>query len=119
MERHKESRGRQDRPGSTAMASLGRTRSRAGMILFALSRRRGDAMNPNKDLWEKGDFTEIASFMRESGAALDGSLGITVPLHVLDLACGDGTTALPVAPMVAEGDGIALARDPVAASKTR
>ena len=54
-------------------------------------------MNPNKALWEKGDFTEIAAFMRESGEAVVKSLGITPPLRVLDLGCGDGTTAVPLA----------------------
>ena len=32
-------------------------------------------MNPNKALWEKGDFTEIAAFMRQSGEAVVQSLG--------------------------------------------
>jgi len=54
-------------------------------------------MNPNKALWEKGDFTEIAAFMRESGEALVTSIGITPPLQALDLGCGDGTTAMPLA----------------------
>ena len=54
-------------------------------------------MNPNKALWEKGDFTEIAAFMRESGEALVKSIGITPPLRALDLGCGDGTTAMPLA----------------------
>jgi hypothetical protein len=35
-------------------------------------------MNPNKALWEKGDFTRIAATMRESGEALVQRLGITV-----------------------------------------
>jgi len=51
-------------------------------------------MNPNKALWEKGDFTKIADTMRESGAALVAKLGITKGLKVLDLGCGDGNTAL-------------------------
>ena len=34
-------------------------------------------MNPNKALWEKGDFTRIAASMRESGEALVDGLGIT------------------------------------------
>ena len=51
--------------------------------------------NPNKALWEKGDFTRIAETMRESGEALVGTLGISEGLEVLDLGCGDGTTALP------------------------
>ena len=54
-------------------------------------------MNPNKALWEKGDFTRLAATMRESGEALVQSLGITNGLKVLDLGCGDGTTALPAA----------------------
>jgi len=54
-------------------------------------------MNPNKALWEKGDFTRIAETMRESGAALVAKLGVTKGLKVLDLGCGDGTTAIPAA----------------------
>jgi hypothetical protein len=38
-------------------------------------------MNPNKALWEKGDFTEIAALMRQSGEAVVRSLGITTPLR--------------------------------------
>ena len=52
-------------------------------------------MNPNKALWEKGDFTQIAQTMRESGAAMVAKLNITSDLTVLDLGCGDGTTAIP------------------------
>ena len=54
-------------------------------------------MNPNKALWEKGDFTEIAAFMRQSGEVVAESVAITPPVRVLDLGCGDGTTALPLA----------------------
>ena len=54
-------------------------------------------MNPNKALWEKDDFTRIAESMREGGEALVQGLGITKGLKVLDLGCGDGTTALPEA----------------------
>ena len=54
-------------------------------------------MNPNKALWEKGDFTRIAATMGESGDALIDSLGVKPGLRVLDLGCGDGTTALPSA----------------------
>jgi cyclopropane fatty-acyl-phospholipid synthase-like methyltransferase len=52
-------------------------------------------VNPNKALWEKGDFTRIADTMRESGEALVQKLGITKGMKVLDLGCGDGTTAIP------------------------
>ena len=55
-------------------------------------------MNPNKALWEKGDFTRIAETMRESGKALVQRLGITKGLKVLDLGCGDGTTANVLTP---------------------
>ena len=60
------------------------------------------AVNPNKALWEKGDFTAIAAFMRQSGETLAQSLGVTPGLRVLDLGCGDGTTALPLARAGAE-----------------
>jgi len=52
--------------------------------------------NPNKALWEKGDFTRLAEGMRESGEALVAQLGITKEMRVLDLGCGDGTTAIGV-----------------------
>ena len=76
-------------------------------------------MNPNKALWEKGDFTEIAALMRESGEAVVKSLGITPPLRVLDLGCGDGTTAVPMARMGAEVVGIDIARNLVDAGNKR
>ncbi|HSP67636.1 MAG TPA: class I SAM-dependent methyltransferase [Bryobacteraceae bacterium] len=76
-------------------------------------------MNPNKALWEKGDFTEIAALMRESGEALVKSLGITPPLRVLDLGCGDGTTAVPLARLGAEVVGIDIARNLVEAGNKR
>lgn len=76
-------------------------------------------MNPNQALWEKGDFTEIAAFMRQSGEALVESLGVNPPLHVLDLGCGDGTTALPMARLGAKVTGIDIATNLVAAGNRR
>src|SRR6266508_2809099 len=76
-------------------------------------------MNPNKALWEKGDFTRIAATMRESGEALVQRLGITKGLKVLDLGCGDGTTALPEAKLGAEVLGIDIARNLVEAGNRR
>src|SRR5436189_6431772 len=78
-----------------------------------------NVINPNKALWEKGDFTEIAAFMRHSGEAVVQSLGITPPLRVLDLGCGDGTTAIPLAQLGAEVVGIDVARYLVAAGTRR
>jgi SAM-dependent methyltransferase len=66
-------------------------------------------MNPNKALWEKGDFTRIAQSMRDSGEELVDTLGITTGLQVLDLGCGDGTTALPAARRGAQVLGIDIA----------
>jgi ubiquinone/menaquinone biosynthesis C-methylase UbiE len=76
-------------------------------------------MNPNKVLWEKGDFTEIAALMRESGEALVKSLEIKPPLRALDLGCGDGTTAVPLARLGAEVVGIDIAKNLVAAGNRR
>ena len=76
-------------------------------------------MNPNKALWEKGDFTKIAAFMRQSGEAVVKSLGITTPLRVLDLGCGDGTTAVPLAHLGAEVVGIDIAKNLVDAGNKR
>ncbi len=76
-------------------------------------------MNPNKALWEKGDFTRIASSMRESGEALVGRLGISKGMKVLDLGCGDGTTALPAARLGADVLGVDIASNLVAAGNAR
>jgi ubiquinone/menaquinone biosynthesis C-methylase UbiE len=75
--------------------------------------------NPNKALWEKGDFTQIAASMRESGEALVSKLGITDGLQVLDLGCGDGTTAVPAAQLGADVLGVDIASNLVAAGKAR
>jgi ubiquinone/menaquinone biosynthesis C-methylase UbiE len=75
--------------------------------------------NPNKALWEKGDFTRIADTMRESGESLVQRLGITKQLKVLDLGCGDGTTALPAAKLGADVVGIDIARNLVEAGNKR
>lgn len=75
--------------------------------------------NPNKALWEKGDFTRIARNMRESGEALVGKLGITEGLEVLDLGCGDGTTAVPEAQLGADVLGVDIASNLVAAGNAR
>ncbi len=77
------------------------------------------SVNPNRALWEKGDFTEIAALMRESGAAFVKSLGIKPPLRALDLGCGDGTTALPLAVLGADVTGIDIARNLVEAGNKR
>src|SRR4030095_2440299 len=75
--------------------------------------------NPNKALWEKGDFTQIANTMRESGAAFVATLEITKGLNVLDLGCGDGTTAIPEAKLGANVLGVDIARNLVEAGNIR
>ena len=76
-------------------------------------------MNPNKALWEKGDFTQIAETMRESGTALVAQLGVTKGLTVLDLGCGDGTTAIPEATLGATVLGVDIASNLVDAGNRR
>jgi ubiquinone/menaquinone biosynthesis C-methylase UbiE len=76
-------------------------------------------VNPNKALWEKGDFTRIADSMRESGEELVSKLGITKGLKVLDLGCGDGTTALPEARLGADVLGVDIASNLVEAGNKR
>ena len=68
-------------------------------------------MNPNKALWEKGDFTRIAATMRDSGTALIEKLGVTPGIDVLDLGCGDGTTAIPMAKRGANVLGVDIAQN--------
>src|ERR1700752_4434172 len=75
--------------------------------------------NPNKALWEKGDFQRIAETMRESGEAVVRSLGVTKGLKVLDVGCGDGTTALPEAKLGADVLGVDISSPLVAAGNRR
>ena len=76
-------------------------------------------MNPNQALWEKGDFTRIADSMRDSGERLASSFGIRKGMKVLDLGCGDGTTALPTARLGADVLGVDIARNLVDAGNRR
>ena len=75
--------------------------------------------NPNKALWEKGDFTRIAATMRASGEALVEKFSITGGLEVLDLGCGDGTTAVPAAQLGANVLGVDIAQNLVEAGNAR
>ncbi|MFL6764952.1 MAG: class I SAM-dependent methyltransferase [Sphingomicrobium sp.] len=75
--------------------------------------------NPNKALWEKGDFTRIAETMRRSGEELVASLDIDAGAKVLDLGCGDGTTAFPAARQGASVLGVDIATNLVAAGNAR
>ena len=76
-------------------------------------------MNPNKALWEKGNFTRIAESMRDSGDALVERVGVTAGMKVLDLGCGDGTTAIPSAKRGADVLGVDIATNLVAAGNRR
>ena len=76
-------------------------------------------VNPNKALWEKGDFTRIAATMRQSGEELIESLDIRPRTRILDLGCGDGTTALPAAERGAVVLGVDIAENLVAAGNAR
>ncbi len=76
-------------------------------------------VNPNKALWEKGDFTQIAATMRESGEELVSKLGIKKGMEVLDLGGGDGTTAIPAARLGANVLVVDIARNLVEAGNRR
>src|SRR6516162_9624531 len=76
-------------------------------------------VNANKALWEKGDFTRIAESMRDGGEALVARLGVTPGIDVLDLGCGDGTTAIPEAQLGANVLGVDIARNLVEAGNIR
>ena len=76
-------------------------------------------VSPNQALWEKGDFTRIAASMRESGEAVVAGLGVTPGMRVLDLGCGDGTTALPMARLGADVTGVDISRNLVDAGNRR
>lgn len=78
-----------------------------------------ETMNPNKALWEKGDFAQIAQTMRQSGEELVAKLGIAKGMKVLDLGCGDGTTAIPEAQRGAEVLGVDIASNLVEAGNKR
>jgi ubiquinone/menaquinone biosynthesis C-methylase UbiE len=76
-------------------------------------------VNPNKALWEKGDFTRIAETMRTSGEALIDKLGIREGMDILDLGSGDGTTAIPAARRGARVLGVDIAHNLVTAGNKR
>ncbi len=77
------------------------------------------SINPNQALWEKGDFTKIAETMRRSGEELVRKIGVVPGIKVLDLGCGDGTTAIPSAQIGAEVTGVDISRNLVAAGNKR
>jgi SAM-dependent methyltransferase len=76
-------------------------------------------MNPNQAVWDKGDFSRIAETYRQSGADIVGRLGITPGMAVLDLGCGDGTTAIPAAKLGADVLGVDLTPKLVEAGNRR
>lgn len=76
-------------------------------------------INANKALWEKGDFTRIARSIRQSGEEFVHTLGIERGMRVLDLGCGDGTTAIPEAELGARVLGVDIARNLVEAGNAR
>jgi len=57
--------------------------------------------------------------MRESGIEVVSKLGITKGLKVLDLGCGDGTTAIPEARLGADVTGVDIAANLVEAGNAR
>ncbi len=102
---------------SIALGAMGAPRDRKE--IGDMNPNAATATNPNKALWEKGDFTRIAASMRESAEELVAQLQITDDLEVLDLGCGDGTTAIPAAKLGANVLGVDIASNLVAAGNAR
>ena len=102
------------RQGQPAEAADGNEKTALAWFTVVHDHRRS-MVNPNQALWEKGDFTRIAATMRESGEALVQRIGIKKGMQVLDLGCGDGTTALPAARLGANVLGVDIARNLVEA----
>src|SRR5689334_3193592 len=75
--------------------------------------------NPNKALWEKGDFTRIAETMRESGEEVVESLEVAEGMDVIDVGSGDGTTAVPAARRGANVLGVDISEPLVEAGNAR
>ena len=75
--------------------------------------------NPNKALWEKGDFTQIAATMRESGEALVRSLGITEGLEAARPGLRRWDHRRPAAQLGADVLGVDIASNLVAAGNAR
>ncbi len=98
---------------SIALGAMGAPRDRKE--IGDMNPNAATATNPNKALWEKGDFTRIAASMRESAEELVAQLQITDGLEVLDLGCGDGTTAIPAARLGANVLGVDIASNLVGA----
>ena len=77
-------------------------------------------MNPNKALWEKGDFTRIAESMRESGEGTgQDDSGSPRGSRCWTSGCGDGTTAIPAARLGADVLGVDIASNLVEAGNRR
>jgi SAM-dependent methyltransferase len=57
--------------------------------------------------------------MRQSGEDLVGRVGVSPGLEMLDLGCGDGTTAIPAAQAGARVRGVDIAKNLVAAGQAR
>lgn len=100
------------------IATLGHG-GREERVVHSRLERRDNVTNANQALWEKGDFTRIAASMRESGDAVVAGLGVTRGMKVLDVGCGDGTTALPMARRGADVLGVDIARNLVEAGNER
>src|SRR5579862_260792 len=98
---------------------IARGRCERSRLTLSTNTQTDPPVDANKALWEKGDFTQIAESMRDSGEALVATLGVTPGLDVLDLGCGDGTTAVPAARLGANVLGVDIAENLVAAGNAR
>lgn len=105
--------GRRGAPDAAGGQQEGRDPARPGTL------QRSEQRNENRALCERGNFTRITAMLRDSGEGLARELGITKGRQVLDLDCGDGTTAMPIAHLGAEMLGVDMARNLLEAGNRR
>ena len=72
-----------------------------------------------RDTWMAGDFGVIAAYTAEAAKDFAARLGIAAGAHVLDVACGTGNTAIPIARAGATVTGVDIASNLLEQARVR